>query len=708
MNMSHFSNLVDIATSRARDMGTKTAYTFLETGDEAASEISFAGLDARARSIAAQLQAVSSRFDRFVLALPPGLAYITAFWSSLYAGTCAVPLYPPMIPKHISRMLSVLKDCDARGVITLSPFAGMIKSWMQAEGVDPEQYLWITVDTLGDDQAAAWQRPDFDESDIAFLQYTSGSTGEPKGVMVSHGALVHNSTLISDVYTESLAACGGRELGPSVSWLPPYHDMGLIEGVLQAVYAGRQAVLMSPLSFLEKPLRWLRAISRYRAFNSGSPCFGYELCLRKITDEEAATLDLSSWICAYNGAEPIRRDVVERFAERFAVHGYSPNAFKPVYGLAEATLLVTANSGWGNHEWISADRELLKQNIVREVEPGQGNDYALAGHGWARGDTVVRIVNPETLERCAPGEVGEIWLAGRSSAQGYWGKDELNREVFNAFIRNLDGSPQEGPFTRTGDLGFLNAAGIFFITGRLKDVIILRGRNHYPQDIETTVSGASAGLRKGGVAAFAIDAGEGERLVVVQEARRNLAEAELAQALQAARDAVVSNHGVLPFDIVLIEENTIAKTSSGKIRRFKVREKYLDGSLKRLMGLADVSPAEAPAVVSDAQQKLRRRIENRMTGWIAEHCDCEIQQIDKQADFAEFGIDSVSVVELVCDVEEFIKLKVPDNAIFNCKNIADMASFLAEYATQQADKNVSAKNKENRQKDSAGFVIPTL
>lgn len=706
MKMSEFNNLADVAAARAQELGDSLLYTFLETGDDLASELSFAALDQRARSVAASLQAVSQRFDRFILVLPPGLEYITAFWSCLYAGVCAVPLYPPMNPKHIGRMLSVMQDCDAKGVITLSSIASMIKMWLTAQGADPERYQWLTIDTLPLDLASAWQRPAFDGSDVAFLQYTSGSTGEPKGVMVTHEGLVHNSGLIAPAYQRVLDTSGCEYSNRSVNWLPPYHDLGLIDGLLQPVYSGKQVILMSPLAFLERPLRWLKAISKYRATTSGGPCFGYELCVRKIADEDVQGLDLSSWVCSYNAAEPIRKDVVERFAEKFAPHGYDRRALQPVYGLAEATLIVAADCEWGHNFWISVDRETLKQNVISEAEAGVGSDFI--SHGKPLGDTVIRIVNPDTGMVCRAGEVGEAWLAGQSIAIGYWGKEELNTQTFKAYIKDAQGEAVEGPFFRSGDLGFLTEDGTFFITGRLKDVIILRGKNHYPQDIEVSVFSAHSGLRKGGAAAFAVNTEDGERLVIVQEVKSGLAEGDQTAALLAAREAVVANHGVVPHDILLVDQNNIPKTSSGKIRRFKAREKYLDGSFKRIKALLDVMPAKPAG--SDAELKLQRRIEHKMLSWIAEHTELDIQQIDKHADFDEFGIDSILIVELLCEVEDVLKIKIPDDAAFHHKTIAAMAAFLANHATQVArETTASMDDTERKTKKPVGsFVVPSL
>ncbi|MFT3927854.1 MAG: AMP-binding protein [Myxococcales bacterium] len=623
-------------------------YTFLEDGESNARSLTSAELDRHARSVAAALQARFAPGSRLVLALPPGLDYVVSFWSCLYAGVCAVPLYPPMNPKHVGRMISVMRDCDAAGVITLGAFAGIMGSWLSAQGTDPTQYQWLSIDGIARDEFAAWTRPALEPESIAFLQYTSGSTGEPKGVMLSHRALTYNSKVIYEAY-EQVFETAKQPLGKvSVSWLPPYHDLGLIDGVLQPALAGKHAVLMSPLAFLEKPARWLKAITKYRGTTSGGPCFGYDLCERKVSEADLAELDLSSWYCSYNAAEPIRREVVERFTAKFERCGYQRHAFTPVYGLAEASLMVTGDCKFGNNYWVALDRDKQSEAVVVRG-PSNKTDYALVSLGHARGDTKLRVVNPETMRPCAPREIGEAWISGSSLAHGYWGKPELNAAVFSAFTRDADGAQLEGPFFRTGDLGFLTEDGTFFISGRLKDLIILRGKNHYPQDIEASAQHGHASLRGGGGAAFSVQGADGEALVLVQEVRANVPPESWPDILRAAERAIVENHGVTPHDIVLIAHNGLPKTSSGKIRRFKAREKYLDGSMTILASSRGSRETE-----SAEREKRLRKVERKMVAWIAEHADLELQAVGRDTDFAEFGIDSVAVVELICEVEEVV------------------------------------------------------
>lgn len=486
----------------------------------------------------------------------------------------------------------------------------------------------------------------------------------------------------------------------NVSWLPPYHHAGLIDGILQTVYAAKKTILMSPMSFLEKPVRWLRAIAKYRATVSGGPSFGYEYCVRRITDEDMQGLDLSSWVCSVNAAEPIRWDVIQQFNAKFAPYGYDGRGVTPAYGLAEATLLTIVEPRWGKTYCLEVDREKLQRNVVDR--PGDGRAVSrLVSHGGPLLDAGLKVVDPVTHIERPRGAVGEVWLSGRSIALGYWGKPELSEQVFRAYTVNADGTRGEGPFLRTGDYGFIGEDGSFFVTGRMKDVIILRGRNHYPQDIEVTSASCNPAFANGGAAAFAIQQGDEEAFVVVQEVRRGVDPAMFESALIAARDAIVGAHGIVPFDIVLVERGSVPKTSSGKTERFKAREQYRAGTLEKLASLR-----ETVAHAGDdraEEQKLRRKIERRMLAWIAEYADLDIQSVDREAPFERFGVDSVRVAELVRHVETGIDAKVPDSAVLQYKTVASMAAFLAAHLV------APKKSETSETSDGAvDFVLPIL
>jgi acyl carrier protein len=688
-----FTNLVEVATARAAELGDKTAYTFLEDGEDRVSELSYRELDRRARAMAAHLLSLSPPKSRFIIALPPGLDYIVTFWSCLYADIWAVPLYPPMNPKYITRMLAVMKDCEAAGIITLSPIADMMKAWMAGQGLSAEGLIWVTTDSLAltDPQGfTPATRGSHDANGVAFLQYTSGSTGAPKGVMVSHQNLMANSAGLFAAYESVLSTAGCQAPIQNVSWLPPYHDAGLIDGILQTVYAGKHSVLMSPLSFLEKPVRWLKAISKYRATATSAPSFGYEYCAKRVTDEEARGLDLSCWVCSVNAAEPLQRDVFEQFIKRFAPYGYDGRGLTPAYGLAEATLLSIVETRFDKAYWREVDRERLETHQVAAPADARRTS-SLASHGKPIGGMRVKVVDPETHVECTRGAVGEVWLGGTSVALGYWGKPELSEKVFGARIAVTN----DGPFLRTGDYGFIGEDGAFFVTGRMKDVIILRGKNHYPQDIEVTVAAAHPAFRRGGAAAFPIRRDGVEAFAVVQEVRKGVDDGELTKGLLAARAAVVSTHGIAPEDIVLVTPGAVPKTSSGKTERFKAREQYLESSLPKVRALRDLPPDD---------QKLKRSIERRMLAWIAEHADLDIQTIDKAASFDTFGIDSVRTVELMRDLEKALGIQVPDNAVLQYRSVTEMATFLTSHLTEPRAEETT----EEGEAGPIGFVLPKL
>jgi acyl-CoA synthetase (AMP-forming)/AMP-acid ligase II len=480
LNSHHASTLVELLRFRASEDADRIAYTFLLNGDVEEGHVTYGELDLRARAVAARLQALGARGERALLLYPPGLEYVAALFGCFYAGVTAVPAYPPRRNKTDPRLRSIVADCAPTLALTSRELLG------EAEGLcahTPELagLRWMATEDVPSDEAEGWRDPGVSGETLAFLQYTSGSTAAPKGVMVSHGNLLHNFAVIEGF-------CGYTPATRSVIWLPPYHDMGLIGGILQPLFTGYWAALFSPVAFIQRPARWLEAISRYRATSSGGPNFAYELCVHAIRLEERAGLDLSHWEIAFNGAEPVRAETLRAFSEAFAPNGFRSQAFFACYGLAEATLMVTGSDPAELPVERAVDAEELGEGAVQDAPEGS---YWLVGSGRSASSQRVRIVDPATLRACAPDRVGEVWVAGPSVASGYWGRPEATAETFGAYVAGTG----EGPFLRTGDLGFLDG-GELFITGRLKDLIVIRGRNHYPQDIEQT-QGAARGERRG-------------------------------------------------------------------------------------------------------------------------------------------------------------------------------------------------------------------
>jgi acyl-CoA synthetase (AMP-forming)/AMP-acid ligase II len=574
------ATLVELLRIRALSQPDRRALAFLEDGEIENASVTYSELDQRARSIAALLQDRNAEGERVLLLYPPGLDYIAAFFGCLYAGAIAVPVYPPRPNRTLARLQEIAADCGA----TIALTSAKIHAGLRVDSTESpalEVLLWLDTDNTPRNIAHAWKQPELRPDTLAFLQYTSGSTSQPKGVMVTHNNLLYNARMTDQAFEN-------EQDYTYVSWLPLYHDMGLIGTVLQPMYAGVPSILMSPLAFLQRPFRWLHAISRYRANISGGPNFAYDLCVRKVTAEQRASLDLSSWRVAFNGAEPVRADTLAKFTEKFRDSGFRPAAFFPCYGLAEATLFVSGGLSTAEPIVQRGDAQSSERGRVPVDSAAITSDRMLVGCGRAWLDERIVIVDPESRAECAPERVGEIWVSGRHVAQGYWNRAEETERTFHAFLADTG----EGPFLRTGDLGFTRN-GELFVAGRLKDLIILDGRNHYPQDIEETVERSHPAIRPGCCAAFSI-AGDSKELVVIvaevdrprrtetvrKEAEGHSATQDGPDAIaQLVRRAVVNHHDVDIHAVRLVKIGSVPKTSSGKIRRSACRSAFLAGEL---------------------------------------------------------------------------------------------------------------------------------
>jgi acyl-CoA synthetase (AMP-forming)/AMP-acid ligase II len=557
------STLVEIVGRHVEERPDFNVFTFLVDGETQERHLTFLELHDRAMAIACRVRELAAPGSRVLLLYDSGLEYICALLGCFYSRTIAVPVYPPdamRIERTLSRLEAIL--CDAQASVVLSTRETL--SW-----VSPHlRTAAPTASLIATDEIRAG-RDRLDVSgirprDLALFQYTSGSTGMPKGVMLTHGNLYFNCGHIQ-AYDELQAT--------AVSWLPMYHDMGLMGTVLQVLYSARRLILMSPLSFVQRPLRWLAAISKYRAYATSGPNFGYDLCARKVSDDEKRRLDLSCLSLAANGAEPVRPDTLERFARAFDVFGFRPEAFYPCYGLAEATLMVTGGEKLKPRLIRSFDGHELERGRVRTTADKSPFARRLVGCGPPQPGVEVAIVNPQTRQPCEIDQVGEIWVSGQGVGQGYWNQPYLSQEHFQAYLAHGKG----GPFLRTGDLGFLEE-GQLFVTGRMKDLIISRGRNVCPQDIERTVENCHPSLRRDAGAAFSVEEGGEERLVVVHEITRPQ-RLDTNALLQKIRTELVHEHEISPLEIVLLRGGAVAKTTSGKIQRHACRAQYLAGAL---------------------------------------------------------------------------------------------------------------------------------
>jgi acyl-CoA synthetase (AMP-forming)/AMP-acid ligase II/acyl carrier protein len=656
------STLVELSRRRAELHGEQRAYTFLLDGEGEEAHLTYAELDARARAIGGFLQERGARGERVLLLYPPGLDYVAAFVGCLYAGAVAVPAYPPdpmRVARTLPRLEAVIQDARARFALT----TGFIQSVAESLGEQSAALAgltWIATDAVEPSAADAWTEPGATRESLAFLQYTSGSTGTPRGVMLSHGNLLHNSLAIHRCFEHTEASRG-------VIWLPPYHDMGLIGGVLQPLAGGFPVVLMSPLDFLKRPARWLEAISRHRATTSGGPNFAFDLCVRKTTPEQRAALDLSTWDVAFNGAEPVRAETLERFARAFEVSGFRKAAFYPCYGLAEATLIAAGGRKAAPPVERAYGREALQQGLAEAAEAGADGASVLVGCGQGVLEQELLVVDPESRVPVAEGRLGEIWVRGASVAASYWERPEESEATFRA--RRADTG--EGPYLRTGDLGFLTG-GELFVAGRIKDLIILRGRNHYPQDLELTAEGSHPAMRPGCSAAFSVEAEGEERLVVVMEVdRKHLAEP--AQAVDALRRAIAQAHEVSVGTVVLIPAGGLPKTSSGKVQRRATRTQYLAGELEVLTedrggaGGAPVAastdeaqpPLTREALLAADEAERSRLLGAWLQGRVARALSVPVPALDAKRPLTALGLDSIHAVELKGALEEELGICLP-------------------------------------------------
>ena len=582
-NQIKAATLVDVLRNRAMERPHQTIYNFLVDGETEKISLTYGQLEQKAKAIAAYLQSVCSPQDRVLLLFPAGLDYITAFFGCLYAGVIAIPAYPPRPNRSLNRIHNILQNAQTNIALTTSE---TLQSLSRLESTSVQDLRWITTDAIDNNIATYWHEPDLDEDSIAFLQYTSGSTAEPKGVKIAYKNLLHNLEAIHRCFRHSTQSRG-------VIWLPPYHDMGLIGGVLQPLFGDFPVTLMSPLMFLQNPLRWLKAISRDRATTSGGPNFAYDMCVRKFKPEQLRGLDLSSWQVAFNGAEPINHETLNSFAETFAPYGFDYSAFYPCFGMAEATLIISGGSKDTAVVTKTVQGKALEQNKIAIADENEPHPHTLVSCGRSLFDQKIAIANPETLISCQPGEVGEIWVSGSSIAQGYWKQPQISEATFNAYLKDTN----EGPFLRTGDLGFIDQGELFF-TGRLKDMIVIKGRNHYPQDIEKTVQETTSWIRPSCVASFSIELQGEEKLVVLAEVERTYwsknrskdsngrsAATEtisVKNLTQLIRREISKNHDLQTHSILLLKPGSLPKTSSGKIQRHACRTEFLADRLEGL------------------------------------------------------------------------------------------------------------------------------
>lgn len=558
------ATIVDVIEERIAAGTSNCCFTFLADGETAQAKISLENI----RTDALKVASVLPKEVAVLLLLPQGISFIKAFIGCLYAQAVAVPTSVPGKNRGLAKLKSIIANAGIAHCITNQNTLDNLRKWFAGDEL-LAQIQWLLIEDIEQASVIDAPMPGLPEPrQTAFLQYTSGSTGNPKGVVVTHENIVANSKILQSFWqtnTDSVSVC----------WLPAFHDMGLIDGIIQPIFSNFRCVMMSPTHFAQKPIRWFRAITEYKATYSGGPNFAFDLCTARIKDDELNGIDLSSLNFLYNGSEPVRAQTMQRFIERFSAVGFTEKKFLPCYGLAEATLGATAAIIGAVPSVLRIDKKSFQQNKISAS--ANGSFIELVGSGFARCDTDLKIVDSETLRECADEEIGEIWVSGKSIAAGYFNALELNREIFVT----QDGTK----FLRTGDLGFLSS-GELFVAGRIKDLIIVRGKNHYPQDIEETAAASHPALESNGCAAFSAEVDGEEKLIVVQELKRSARQrADYDFIFHKIVGEINQKHGIAPHDVLLVTPNTIPKTTSGKIQRNVCRRLWQTEQLKPLAAL---------------------------------------------------------------------------------------------------------------------------
>lgn len=668
--LSPVETLVDVLRARAGVGPLRCAITFLGDGETVTAELTYAELDARARAIGAELQRQGVSNEPVLVLFPPGPEYVAAFFGCLYAGAIAVPAYPPRLNRPDPRLRAIVTDTTARIALTSQSICARLERQF-AQAPELAALRWIATDALTSTLVDAWHPADVSGNTLAFLQYTSGSTATPRGVMLTHANLLSNLAQIYQAFALTPEARG-------VIWLPPYHDMGLIGGILEPLYGGFPVTLLPPVAVLQRPLRWLRAISTCRATVSGGPNFAYDLCVSRIAPDEVAHLDLSQWTLAFTGAEPVRTETLNRFAATFAPCGFRREAFFPCYGLAEATLLVSGGRAGDGPRLLSVQREALTHGCAVASSPAAGDEWTLVSCGQSIPGQTIVIADPSTRQLLSSAQVGEIWISGPCVARGYWRRPAETTQTFDA--APVD---QTARFLRSGDLGFL-LNGELFVTGRLKDVLIVRGRNHYPQDLEYTAARSHPALSAVS-AAFLVPAEDGEQVVIVQEIKRMERQLDIEELAACIRQAVAAEHGLQISEIVFIRPGTMPKTTSGKLQRSECRAAYGDGRLK-VIGISalasgdDLITRAVPASVLSADRTdlaevrqpaddVRRHLHEQ----VAQVLGLAVHQVDPGTALTSLGLDSLSASTLTGRIAKTLQVSVPIEQILEGWSLNELA-----------------------------------
>lgn len=654
-------SLVDVLRAYALSHPDSIPFTYLADGEQEEQDLTYAEFDQKSRKIAASLQAHQLEGERVLLLFPQGLEYLIALFGCFYAGVIAVPAYPPRNNRNLQRLLSIMADCDARYFLTDRSGALHLEKMKRQ---DFSGYQFLVYENLVDTNADWKERP-IESEDIAYLQYTSGSTGNPKGVIIRHKNMLTNVKQCERSYSDDMYR--------AFNWIPMYHDMGLIS---MMCYFTRNArcYFMSPAHFLQKPLRWLQAISRYKIQFTLGPNFAFDLCCEKIDDNQREGLDLSTLKDVITGSERVRLPTMAAFYEKFKKCGFHIDAFIPSYGLAEATLIVTTTGPGCSPVIVPHQKIGQADELDTSALPLDQPEAYYVSNGPVVDEAEIEIVSPKTGLPLGEDEIGEIWVHSPNSvSDGYWNNEKESQEVFYNYLPDNNSKR----YLRTGDLGFLHN-GELFVTGRMKDMIIVRGSNYYPQDIEFVVQESHEALEQNAGAAFALETKGQEQMVVVQEVKRSAwRTADPDEAIEAIRQSIAQTFEIMPHRIVLIRPMSLPKTSSGKIQRNATRRQLLEDKLRVIKewqpssGKDDQTVEEIEAGQVD-QQSILLWLQHK----IAEKAEIPPQEISAAASVKEYPLESVDAVYITTELSDWLNVDLNADVFWAFDTIGEMVNFL--------------------------------
>ncbi len=651
-------NLRDILEKYASETPDKVLFYFLEDGFNEKEHITYAQMSSLAKNMAARLLTKYEKGDRLLMLFPPGIEFIVGLFTCFYAGIIAVPAYPPRKNRMFSRFEAIINDCQPAAILTTRKiYEDIYKNFLRKDVF--KEVAFIIYEEILSEDVIHYNDPGIETDDIVLLQYTSGSTGRPNGVILNHKNILYNSEFIRQAF-------GHKKGLKTVHWLPAFHDMGLIGGIIQPFYMHGANIIIPPNSFLSRPMSWPRAVSKYKANTSGGPNFSFNYCVERMNTEELEGIDLSGVRPFYCGAEPIRKDTLVKFAEAYKDYNFNSDQFYPCYGLAESTLIVSGGELYDEPKYLTVDALELEKGYIKEVENEDNSSRTFVGCGFPWAGTKIAIVEPESKEIHPPGKIGEIWVSGPSVAMGYWNNPELSEKTFQAVTK--DG---QGPFLRTGDLGFIHDFQLY-VTGRMKDLIIIRGLNYSPEDIEFTAISSHDTLQSGAGAAFSVDAEHEEVLVFVCEVKRAAMRDLVAEeVMEAIRQSISENHQIRVSAIALLRPGSIPKTSSGKIQRHAARKEFLANELDILVKW-EVNPE---VYASPGSGHPTGTVNQWIKVWMGKELHIDPASIDENKPVSVYGMDSMKTVILARDAEDYFGVEFPLDLLMEATTVAKIAEL---------------------------------